>query len=416
MLGAPDADREPADPGERRPGQSPLAADRAPPAGYDVAVIGGGLAGCYCASALAAEGYRVALLEKADRLGGRVAEMGCKAADACVDCGVCLSAGLWDRTATAPGLDLFLGTRLVDCRGRDGDFSLTVRRGDVSKIISTRQLIAATGHSLAGLAEGTHVELGGAELPSRRPAVASAARGATSRAAAGGLAPGCSRPDGGTSQDARRLGPVISGADIERLMLDRKEELFAEAPGRVAFIQCYGSRDETQKAGYCSRVCCSYATRSARLIRALHPGTEVDMFFMDLQKVGRGCSEAELAEAGISVLRARPEKITVSGGAATVQFEADGIRRREYGLVVLSCGIAPGDDVDRLAELLGLGFDADGFLAEAGPGEKTGVFVAGSAGGPKRIAEARADALSVAARVSASLSATRSASRSGGSR
>ena len=322
---------------------------------YDALVIGGGIAGCSSAQSLAEEGFKVLLMEKTGRLGGKVAEMGCKAAGSCSNCGVCLSAGLWEKVAANGGITVVFDTEILDCSGKNGAFRVTARSRGVPAEYDAGRIVVATGYRDAGIGQGTNVEISAAS--------------------------------------------VITGAELERMIRDRDPGIFPEPPGSVAFLQCYGSRDTTEKAAYCSRVCCSYASRSARLIRSLHPQTEIEMFFMDIQRVGRGCSEDELLESGISIIRARPEKVSELNGRAVVQFESGGIRRRDYDLVILSCGIAPGEDNERLAELFGLGFDRFGFLREVRDGDLTGVYVAGCAGGPRRIEEARAEGLEAAARI-----------------
>ncbi len=329
---------------------------------YDAAVIGGGIAGCASAQALAEGGARVLLIEKTERLGGKVAEMGCKAAGSCSNCGVCLSAGLWEDVAADRGITVVFETEIIDCVRRNGDFRVSARFRGVPAEYDAGRIVVATGYRYAGIELGTNVEISAAS--------------------------------------------VITGAELERMIRDRDPDISQKPLASLAFLQCYGSRDTTEKAAYCSRVCCSYASRSARLIRSLHPGTEIDMFFMDIQRIGRGCSEDELLESGISIIRARPEKVSEVNGKAMVQFESGGIRRKDYDLVILSCGIAPGEDNERLAELFGLGFDRFGFLREVRSGDLTGVYVAGCAGGPRRIEEARTEGREAAARILAAIKRT----------
>ena len=55
---------------------------------YDVLVLGGGITGVSAASRLSSAGLQVHLVERADHLGGRALEFGCKATDACQKCNV----------------------------------------------------------------------------------------------------------------------------------------------------------------------------------------------------------------------------------------------------------------------------------------------------------------------------------------
>lgn len=64
----------------------------------------------------------------------------------------------------------------------------------------------------------------------------------------------------------------------------------------------------------------------------------------------------------------------------------------EFDLVVLSVGIMPGADNHALAEVVGAPLNSDGFFACADTLNRSatgqeGVFVAGTASGPKTIAE-----------------------------
>lgn len=327
---------------------------------YDALIIGGGISGCSSAQALASEGYKILLVEKSSKLGGKVAEMGCKAVDFCLNCGVCLAAGLWKNVAGNDHITILFETDILDCTSVNGKFNITIRSPHGMKTYSARKIIVAAGYSYAGKTRSTNVEISG--------------------------------------------GNYITGDELEKLVKDRDPAIFSETPEKIAFIQCYGSRDNTQKASYCSRVCCAYAGRSARLIRKIHPDTSIDMFYMDMQNVGRGCSEKDLIQSGISIIRSRPEKISGKNGKTTVQYESDGLKQNEYDQIILSCGIAPSEDSEKLAEFFGLGFDPYGFLREVRNGDVTGVYIAGCVGGPRRIEEARSEAIQVAARIAVILS------------
>ncbi len=59
-------------------------------------------------------------------------------------------------------------------------------------------------------------------------------------------------------------------------------------PHRLAFIQCVGSRDRSLGRGYCSSVCCMYATKQAMLAKERAPHLEIEVFYMDLRTYGKG--------------------------------------------------------------------------------------------------------------------------------
>ncbi|MCK5652128.1 MAG: CoB--CoM heterodisulfide reductase iron-sulfur subunit A family protein, partial [Gemmatimonadetes bacterium] len=75
---------------------------------------------------------------------------------------------------------------------------------------------------------------------------------------------------------------------------------------RVAFIQCVGSRDIACGQGYCSTICCMYATKQAMLSRARTPELEATIFYIDMRPMGKGYEryyERAKNEYGIRYIR-----------------------------------------------------------------------------------------------------------------
>ncbi len=139
----------------------------------------------------------------------------------------------------------------------------------------------------------------------------------------------------------------------------------------LAFIQCVGSRDLEHT--YCSRVCCAYGLRLARLIRHRWPECQVTTFYMDLQNVGPDPKEFEATvRQEIELIRALPGDLSATAdGSLRLKFldEASGQGLyRVVDLLVLAVGIAPGPDNPKLAEMLHLKLDPDGFLKDGQEG------------------------------------------------
>ena len=59
-----------------------------------------------------------------------------------------------------------------------------------------------------------------------------------------------------------------------------------EAPQRVCFVQCVGSRDRQIGNEYCSKVCCGVASKEAIEIRRLLPESKVLIFYIDMRMYG----------------------------------------------------------------------------------------------------------------------------------
>jgi len=322
-----------------------------------ILILGGGLSGCSAALELAERGHSVTVLEKAGQIGGKVREFGCKASAQCNHCGVCLSAGLWDAVSHHDNIQIHTNSRLVDISGGLGDFT------------------AMYDH------------------PAGRAAIA----GISAVIVAIGFEGGAEKSLGNLELDAGEN--VIRGLQLEKLLAGRTGAriLPDEAPS-VAFLQCFGSRDVKEKAYYCSRVCCGYATRAAKAIRHCHPKSAITIFYMDLQQVEPGQYYDDMAREGMEFIRCRPVRIR-GGASATVTYEhpaTGAVVTREFDLVVLSEGIHPPADAGRIAEICGLNVDERGFLRSVRAGEATGIYLAGCAGGPARIEEAYSGAIAVA--------------------
>ena len=183
---------------------------------------------------------------------------------------------------------------------------------------------------------------------------------------------------------------------------------------RVAFIQCVGSRDIACGHGYCSTICCMYATKQAMLSRARTPELEATIFYMDMRPMGKGYEryyERAKNDYGIRYVRSavstlRELKQTRDLRIRFVQDEGTLIDE-DYDLVVLSLGFTPPKDVVETAQLLGVELNDDGFcLTEPFNPTLTsrpGIFVAGAFRQPMDIPETVVEASAAASRVSALL-------------
>ena len=71
------------------------------------------------------------------------------------------------------------------------------------------------------------------------------------------------------------------GGHIERLSDGKK-------PGRMAWIQCVGSRDSAIGQDYCSYVCCMYATKQAMITKEHEADIDTTIFYIDMRAQGKG--------------------------------------------------------------------------------------------------------------------------------
>lgn len=390
-------------------------------------VMGGGIAGITAALELNRAGLAVALVEKSPFFGGRAASFVCKATDVCQKCGACrVEQGLRDLFA-APGVTLYPHTELVESRPEDGMLSLTLK--------SRPRIVDPNRCNNCGLClEECPVPGGIATTASAEnhpryavdPAVCLAFQDGSCRrcqeicptqaidlaqpedtvvlqtpslVVATGYQPAA--PPSRSVFASGHLPQVVTGWELEEMMR-QGGPLVRPSDGRrvrrVAFIQCVGSRD--REHSYCSRVCCGYGLRLARLIRHRWPECQVTTFYMDLQNVGPDPREFEAAiQQELELIRALPGDLAATkDGSLKLRFfdEASGRALfRVVDLLVLAVGIAPGPDNARLADLLNLPLTADGFFQNGHGGprpEAPGIFLVGTAKGPQSILECIADA------------------------
>lgn len=184
-------------------------------------------------------------------------------------------------------------------------------------------------------------------------------------------------------------------------------------PMRIGFVQCVGSRDETVGNKYCSRVCCMYAIKNARIYKEKHPDAELYIFYMDIRAFGKGYEEfykKAKEEYGVKFVRGRPSEIAEGENNNLMVRVEDTLLGKflevELDMLVLSVGMEPPKSASQLQKVLKISRSADGFFLEAHPKLrpvdtlKDGVYLAGAIQGPKDIPDSVAQGSAAAARAS----------------
>ena len=169
-------------------------------------------------------------------------------------------------------------------------------------------------------------------------------------------------------------------------------------PKRVAFLQCVGSRDMQVGNGYCSAICCMQAAKDSIILREHLGDVESTVFYMDVRAYGKGFDrfvERAKDEHQVRFLHARVSSVEVDPETENLRlcYNADdgSIREESFDLLVLSVGMCSTPAVRELVGRLGLGMDEYGFVTTSTfaplEGSRRGVFVCGTASGPKDIPE-----------------------------
>lgn len=207
---------------------------------------------------------------------------------------------------------------------------------------------------------------------------------------------------------------VITSADLEKMLLNDGKLSLANgsAPKRIGFIHCVGSRDEKAGNLYCSKVCCVTAVKQSTEIKELYPDMEVYCFYMDMRMYGRGFEELykeSQEKYGVQYIRGRlSEACENKDGSILVKVEDTLVGRplkMSVDLLVLMVGFVPSAGTKKIASMLGLVMDKDGFVKAADEHTMTnvsnvpGIFLAGTCTGPRTITNTLTDARAAAAKV-----------------
>ncbi|MEM2943368.1 MAG: CoB--CoM heterodisulfide reductase iron-sulfur subunit A family protein [Methanomassiliicoccales archaeon] len=191
-----------------------------------------------------------------------------------------------------------------------------------------------------------------------------------------------------------------------------------EVPRKIAFVQCVGSRDETVGRVYCSSVCCMYAIKEAIIAGEHSEDLESHIFFMDIRAVGKEFEdyrERAEKEYGIRIHRAaRVASIEEDPSTKNliVRYSENGrTLSDEFDLVVLSVGLTPCVDAEKLSRRLGFKLNKHGFcetdLYNPLSTSRSGIFVSGSFASPKDIPTTVAEASGAAAKAGSLISPAR---------
>jgi heterodisulfide reductase subunit A-like polyferredoxin len=189
---------------------------------------------------------------------------------------------------------------------------------------------------------------------------------------------------------------------------DRLEAQGAEGLESVVMIQCVGSRNEDNEN--CSRICCQNAVKNALAIKKLNPDTNVYVLYRDIRTYGLlEDFYTEAREKGVIFIRFdrdEPPDVKASSEGMLVTIKDHILQQNveiQADLVTLSAGVAAAD-TEKMSQIMKFNRNPEGFFIEAHvklrpvdmPSE--GVFLCGTAHGPKLITETIAQAQAAASR------------------
>ena len=223
------------------------------------------------------------------------------------------------------------------------------------------------------------------------------------------------------------LANVVTSEEFERILSASgpyrghlMRPLDREAPKKIAWIQCVGSRDVNVCGnGYCSSVCCMYALKEAMIAKEhSHDDMDCAIFNMDIRSFGKDYEKyynRAKDEQGIRFIKSRIHSIDEDKetGDLVIKYTDESGRTEEetFSMVVLSVGLQIPEPVTDLAERLDIQMNHYNFAVTEPFNpvntSRPGIFVSGVFQGPKDIPSSVMDASAAACSAAVTLAETR---------
>jgi heterodisulfide reductase subunit A len=319
-------------------------------------IIGGGVSGMRAALSLADQGFNAVIVEKEDRLGGKL--LGFDSLFPHVKSAAEVLDPLIDKVSKHPKIRVLTGSKVKSVKGFIGNFDVEVEPTLETEPFKVGTIIVAVGADIL-----------------------------------------------------KPKGLYLYGKDDRVVTQSELETTFGSGEieaKRIVMIQCVGSRNEDRP--YCSRICCNEAVKNA--IRLSSEGKEVYILYRDLQTYGIHYSrlEQEAKRSGVRFLKYQAEKppiVTAERASLNVDLYSPTVNEQiklNADLVVLSTPLIPNADAQELSQMLKVPLDSNGFFMEAHVKLRPldfatdGIYVCGTAHSPKDVGESISQALGAASR------------------
>jgi heterodisulfide reductase subunit A len=412
-----------------------------------VLVVGGGVAGIQASLDLADSGFKVYLLDESTSLGGTMAQL--DKTFPTNDCSMCILAPKLVTAGRHPNIELITHSELKEVSGKAGNFQVTIlkrpRQVNVEKctgcgicaqncpIEVPNEFDVGTGIRKAiyvpfpqavplkyAIDQDNCIKCRLCERVCPAKAVDFEQQPETVKINVGSviLSPGFEEFDPHLKSEYGygHFPNVVSSIEFERIMnasgpyggkIIRPSD--GKIPKKIAFIQCVGSRDAQLGNNYCSSACCMYAIKEA-VIAKEHSSSPLDctIYYMDMRCYGKEFDayyERAQGEWSVKFVRSRVASVTENPSTGNLflhYVENEEPKVEEFDMVVLSVGMQPPRNVEKLAENLGIELNKYRFCQTStfSPSEtsKPGIFVCGAFAGPKDIPESVAQSSGAASK------------------
>ena len=319
-----------------------------------ILVIGGGPAGLEATRGVADLGYKAILIDKADFLGGNPISADYAALTPDMRDPVEAMNEMIAAVSDNPLVDIRLKTEVVGSEGSAPNLKVSVKGDSGAETLEVGSVIVTTGFQ--------HFD------PGRETQM----------------------------YGYYEFEDVITLVDAEKMLKGGSfnRPSTGEAPKKVCFIQCVGSRDRQIGNQWCSKVCCGIASKQAIEVKEAVPDARVFIFYIDMRTYGFWEDEIywkAQEEMNVNYIRGIVTEVTKRGDTLVVKGEDTTMGRPmevEMDVVILSVGMEPSEGTTAMADVFNLPLESHGFIETTGGALNTvetsvpGVFVAGAATGP----------------------------------
>jgi heterodisulfide reductase subunit A len=411
-------------------------------------VIGGGIAGIYSALELADKGYQVYLVERNPSIGGRMSQL--SKTFPTFDCSACILTPKMVSVAQHPNIKVYTNAQVVGLKGTPGNYEVKVKITPRNVILgkctacgecATKCPVKKPSKYEEGLLQEKAIYIPFKQaipnayvidkeycLYHTRGVCRICEKFCKSKAIdfdqkdefidlkVGSMvvSTGYNLVDPKVfSNYSYGLHPdVVTSIQFERLMLQGLHKPSnGEVPKKVAFLLCVGSRQTTENGvPYCCKIGCMNAVKHSLLVDKSIPGAESWIFYTDMRAHGKGYEEfyAKAREHNVVFVRGRVAEVIPNGNQLTVRSEDTILGKQieeNFDLVVLSPALIPTTGTKELSEMLGIDLGPDNFFLEVHhklrgvETKREGIFIAGTAQGPKDIRETTMESMATASKI-----------------
>jgi len=430
-----------------------------------VLVIGSGISGMQSALSLTEQGFKVYLLESKPTIGGRMAQLDKMYPTG--ECAMCTELPKMLEITTNPNIELMTFCEVMGLEGNPGDFKVTVlkkpRYVDPAKCNACMECfpVCPVGSVPMEFNFGrgaskaiafyspfpprkaiiypdvcAYIKEGKCGEGEKPPCVAACKPEAIDflqepqevqlNVGAIVVATGV---DVYRSPELSRLGygeyaNVLTGIEFERLLsgvgptAGIVQRADGSVPKRVAWIQCVGSKDLRRGENYCSAVCCMAATSEALGTIERRKDSEVFIIHDDIIGYAKRFQEyyRKAQDEGVKYIRGKVSEVSAAddGGLRLLLRKPIGEPDElPVDMLVLSTVVKPNSGNQKLAQVLGIELDENGFFKEEevftgqASSSREGIFLCGAAQSPKDISESVVQSLAATAHAAAFLKEAR---------